>query len=109
LTIEANRISISTSKPIEEFATKIGDHAPYAYEMKKTVKEGKCVFLEKKRCIIYPLRPLICRFYPFELKITRNGKYEFLYTKECPGIGNGERLTKGYFKNLLEQLKISNM
>jgi len=108
LKIEAERIAEVIVKPIEEFAGKIEDHAPYIYEMRKSVKEGKCIFLENKRCTIYPLRPLICRFYPFELKITTNGKHKFLYTKECPGIGQGKKLTKNYFKNLFQQLTTPN-
>jgi len=105
LKLEAERIAEVTSKTIEEFARKAEGHAPYAYEMRKTKEEEKCVFLENKRCTIYPLRPLICRFYPFELKITKNGKCYFLYTKECQGIGKGKKLTKEYFKDLLHQLK----
>lgn len=108
LKMEAERISQATSKPIEELAVKIEDCEPYVYEMRKTAKERKCVFLKEKHCTIYALRPLICRFYPFELKNTKNGKYEFLYTKECLGIGKGKRLKKSYFRNLFQRLTTSN-
>jgi len=104
LKAEAERIAEATSRPIEEFAKKIENHAPYIYEMRKNVKDRRCIFLQDKLCTIYLLRPLICRFYPFELKITRNEKHEFIYTKECPGIGQGEKLTKKYFNNLFRQL-----
>lgn len=104
---EANRISTFTSKPIKKFLVKIEGHEPYVYEMKKTAKEGKCVFLKENLCTIYSSRPLICRFYPFELRTTENGKREFLYTMECPGLGKGRRLQKIYFKNLLQQLEAS--
>jgi Fe-S-cluster containining protein len=70
--------------------------------MKKTAENGKCVFLEKNRCTIYSLRPLICRFYPFELKIVANGKHKFLYTEECPSIGKGKTLNKNYFDELFQ-------
>ncbi len=96
---EAETISKVTSKPIEAFACRIVGHGPYLYEMKKG-KEGKCVFLERKDCNIYASRPLICRYYPFELKTERNEIFLFSPTKECPGIGLGEVLKESYFSNL---------
>jgi Fe-S-cluster containining protein len=102
LNTEAEQIVAATLQPISEFAVKIEDKAPYSYELKKTVEKGKCVFLKKNRCTIYSLRPLICMFYPFELKITANQKHEFLYTDECPGIGKGKTLSKNYFEKLFQ-------
>lgn len=100
---EAERISKVTSKPIEEFAAEIKDHEPYVYEMKKTTKKGKCTFLEDSICTIYVLRPLICRFYPFELWKSRTGRYTFLPTEECEGIGKGKQLKKEYYEKLFQQ------
>jgi Fe-S-cluster containining protein len=81
---------------------KVEGKAPYSYEMKKTAEDGKCVFLEKNHCAIYSMRPLICRFYPFELKIAANQKHKFRYTDECPGMGKGKMLGKNYFGKLLQ-------
>ncbi len=100
LTAEAAQIAAATSQPISEFTVDIKDKAPYRYEMKKA-KDGKCVFLENNCCTIYALRPLICRFYPFELKIADSGKYTFLYTSECSGINKGPTLSKNDFRKLL--------
>jgi Fe-S-cluster containining protein len=99
LRTEAEQIAKATLQPISEFTVKIKDKAPYSYEMKKT-KDGKCVFLENNCCTIYTVRPLICRFYPFELKIAHSGKYTFLYTPECSGINKGPILSKNYFRKL---------
>ncbi len=68
---EANVISAKTSLPKQEFTVQIADKAPYCYEMKKP-KEGKCFFLKDNQCSIYQQRPLICRFYPFELKFSED-------------------------------------
>lgn len=78
--------------------------------MKKTTANGKCVFLTKNRCTIYPIRPLICRFYPFELKTAANGKHQFSCTNECPSIGKGKPLSRNYFEKLfqLAQAKTKN-
>ena len=102
LSSEAEQIATATSQPIAKFAMKIDGKAPYSYEMKKTLENGKCVFLAKNRCTIYSLRPLICRFYPFELKMATNRKYSFLYTNECPSIGKGKTLNKNYFEKLFQ-------
>jgi Fe-S-cluster containining protein len=100
LRTEAEQIAKTILQPISKFAVKIKDRAPYSYEMKKRAEDGKCVFLENNRCTIYSLRPLICRFYPFELKILHSQKYKFLFTEECPGINKGRMLSEGYFRKM---------
>lgn len=97
---DAQTISNATSKPVESFATEVRGHSPYVYEMRKTGKDGKCVHLQDTDCGIYDLRPLVCRFYPFELTTMKSGKHEFLCTWECPGIGKGKRLERNYFQEL---------
>jgi Fe-S-cluster containining protein len=98
---EANKISIATNKPISEFASKIANKTPYSYEMTKTEK-GNCPFLKNNQCTIYPQRPLICHFYPFELKNTNNQPHEFHHTNECPGIGKGKTLKKTHYQKLFQ-------
>ena len=104
---EAEEIAAVTSKPVSVFANRIDGLKPYTYEMKKT-KDGACVFLADNLCTIYSLRPLICRFYPFELGKGENQKYQFSYTRECPGIDKGRILGAKYFIKLfmLAQTKL---
>lgn len=101
LTKETDKISEVSLRALETFACRIVGHEPYAYEMKKD-KEGKCVFLSQNRCIIYAVRPLICRCYPFELKPGKNGSHIFSSTSECPGLGSGEHLKEDYFNELFQ-------
>jgi Fe-S-cluster containining protein len=98
---EAERISEKTLKGIGEFADRIENCEPYSYRI-KTV-DGKCVFLRKNLCTIYDSRPLICRFYPFELKDDGKNKHVFAYTDECPCIGVGPELKRGYFEKLFSE------
>jgi len=56
--------------------------------MRKT-EDGGCIFLKGNSCSIYSIRPLIGKFYPFELKRTGKGRFIFAYTDECPGSGGG--------------------
>jgi len=103
LQAEAQTISKASNKRVEAFTVEVRNRQPYTYEMKKTLVEGKCVFLEGTHCRIYELRPLVCRFYPFRLTTSRDGKHRFHNTSECPGIGKGEKLTNRYFEELLKK------
>lgn len=102
LRIEAERLAQKTSMSIREFAEKVENCEPYIYRMRKTA-QGKCVFLKEKTCSVYALRPLVCRFYPFQLMNTGNGKFIFDYTTECPGIGKGSEMKKAFFAGLFEE------
>ncbi|MFX1374641.1 MAG: YkgJ family cysteine cluster protein [Promethearchaeota archaeon] len=62
--------------------------------------QGTCFFYDNKnkKCLIYSLRPMFCRSFPFSFKLSNNeknsGEKKFLISftvkaKEyCPGIGN---------------------
>jgi Fe-S-cluster containining protein len=101
LEVEAESISQKTHKGIDNFAEKLDGSEPYVYMMKKA-ENGKCVFLKGNLCTIYKTRPLICRFYPFELKEDENCKHVFAYTDECPAIGKGPYIEKSYFEKLFK-------
>ncbi len=97
---EADTISAATCLPKLTFTKQIVDKTPYFYEMKKD-DEGRCFFLKDNQCTIYTLRPLICRFYPFELKFDQDkNTHVFNFTLECPEIGKGKLLTKKDFEEL---------
>jgi Fe-S-cluster containining protein len=100
--VEAERISQETLKGIDEFAERVRGAEPYVYRMKKT-GEGKCVFLKDDSCSIYQIRPLICRFYPFQLKSFGKRKPMFTYTNKCPGIGKGTQLKRSFFEKLFNE------
>lgn len=97
---EATEISKEICLPKHDFTRQIADRKPYCYEMKKT-SEGKCVFLKDNKCTIYTLRPLVCRFYPFELKFEHDkDQHVFDFTFECPTIGKGKMMTLKDFEEL---------
>jgi Fe-S-cluster containining protein len=108
LASETNSISEHTCLPVEKFA-QVAEKAPYVYEMKK-LTDGKCLFLKNNQCSIYMHRPLICQFYPFELKFdAEKDNHIFSFTLECPTIGKGKTLNRVYFEELfrLAQQKLS--
>jgi Fe-S-cluster containining protein len=102
---EALKISEVIMKPADSFTKHTSGLNPYVYEIKKTSRDGKCLFLKGNECQIYDFRPLVCRFYPFELNLEKNGIARFAYTIECPGMGIGNRLCIDYFKDLIKQAK----
>ena len=89
-------------RDLNEFAEKIESFEPYIYQMRKN-EDGKCVFLKDNSCSIYQIRPLICRFYPFQLKNLGNNIYAFTYTDECSGIGKGLQLKRDFFERLFDK------
>jgi len=102
LKTEADLISKRTFKVLDKFAEKVEGFEPYIYQMTKT-EDGKCVFLKDNSCSIYEIRPLICRFYPFQLKKIRNSRFAFTYTDECTGIGEGPQLKRDFFQRLFQK------
>jgi len=97
---EVRQISNKTGLRPLSFASRSLRIQPYRYRMKK--RNGKCIFLDGKACRIYNIRPLICRFYPFSLKMGDNG-YRFEVSEECPGIGLGETLVPEEFERMVEE------
>ena len=56
--------------------------------------ENRCYFLdERRRCLVYPVRPIICRLYG----VAENMK--------CPYASPGEYLTEGEALNLIREVK----
>jgi Fe-S-cluster containining protein len=102
---EALHISDRTSTPVSEFANRLRGSEPYVYRLKKT-QEGKCTFLKGNSCSIYRIRPLVCRFYPFELRANSRGSHVFSYTDECPCIDHGVKLKREYFERLFRRLAV---
>ncbi len=102
---EAERISRVVLQPVGNFAFEIKGREPYTYEMRKTLEGGRCVFLDEKSCRVYAFRPLVCRFYPFELRADRDEKHIFSVTDECVGLGKGEPLRKKVFEGLFHEAR----
>jgi len=97
---ESKEIQKQTNIDVNNFCFEITDQQPYKFEMKKPHND-KCFFLKHNECSIYGFRPMICRFYPFELKFDeKQQKYVFTATAECLALNQGKRLTQMYFRKL---------
>ena len=55
--------------------------------------QGACLFFNNG-CIVYPVRPLQCRSYPFWFCNLRSASRWRHVQRECPGIGRGRLFAK---------------
>jgi len=99
---DTEQIAEFVGQQVTDFAKKVEGRQPFVFEMKKTRDGGQCLFLRDNKCTIYPKKPIICRFYPFELRFTTKKKFEFRCTTECPGVGKGRLLSDRYFRKLFQ-------
>jgi Fe-S-cluster containining protein len=97
---DALEISSATGIGLSEFAEENSSEAyPYAIRL----VNGRCFFLKPdNKCSIYPVRPLVCRFYPFVMQKVGE-TYVFHADPFCPGLGEGTYLDEEYFERLVEQ------
>lgn len=54
-------------------------------------ENGACVFLEDGRCLIYPVRPLQCRTFPFWPENLKDAASWQATKALCPGLGKGRQ------------------
>jgi Fe-S-cluster containining protein len=68
----------------ERLLLKYGD-SHFIQKSKEALLKTPCPFLKKDRCIIYPDRPLVCVFYPFQPgAINGNGEEVMALASSCP-------------------------
>jgi Fe-S-cluster containining protein len=81
-------LQISTNEFLQNYCRKEG----YRYSIKELKIGGQylCIFLEKNRCQIYPVRPTQCRTFPFWDRFSGSTDLKEL-KRECIGV---EELTK---------------
>lgn len=100
---DIKRIVSANGREPEDFSVPSRTRAPYQRKMRKL--EGRCIFLQGSTCSIYKARPLICRFYPFSLDVSEDGKLEIGFDSACQGIGKGKRRGRKFFRDLADLAK----
>ncbi|MDH7593545.1 MAG: YkgJ family cysteine cluster protein [Methanomicrobiales archaeon] len=68
------------ARPFPAFM-EVGDGSLVTFEWCLREERGECIFHSESGCIIYPVRPLICRTYPFVLDGSLVG------VSDCEGVG----------------------
>lgn len=71
----------------------------------KIKKNSECIFLNKKKCVIYKIRPTICRMYPYWFK-NEKGKIKIVVHAGCEYCGiEKHELTKKQLNQLVKTAK----
>ncbi len=67
-----------------------------AYMALRKMDSGDCIFLKDNQCMIHPIRPFVCRTFPFVFReVIGELKWGFSSMKDiCPGIGEGSKVTE---------------
>lgn len=64
-----------------DFYENLGDNL---YRLK--VEDNTCIFFRNGKCVIYDIRPLDCRLFPFDIIKDNDKYYLILYKLECINI-----------------------
>jgi Fe-S-cluster containining protein len=81
---EAERLAAFLGLPPEELQRRYLINSPLGPQM--ATRNGACIFLENTRCQVHPVKPRICREWPFLPALLQHPD-EFQAAKEaCPGF-----------------------
>jgi len=96
---DIKRVTRATRLEPDQFSVGLRGSFPYERRMRKI--RGRCAFLQGTRCAIYRERPLICRFYPFHLCRSEDGRLHIGFDSTCSGIGKGKIRDVEFFRSLV--------
>ena len=67
-----------------------------AFMALKKMENGDCIFLKEDLCMIHPVRPLVCKSFPFTFDESESERTWGLSAKKeiCPGLGTGPQITE---------------
>lgn len=83
-----------------------------AFVALKKMESGDCIFLKENLCMIHPIRPLVCRSFPFVFDDSNGQRTWGLSAKKeiCPGLGIGPQISESEIEEMantiLPRLKI---
>jgi len=88
---EASKISDRMRMPVEAFTRAIRFFGTEQLSLRER-QSGECVFYggETAKCLLYELRPLQCRLYPFWPSLLESKRAWEKEKRRCPGIGSGK-------------------
>lgn len=77
-----------------------------AYVALKKMENGDCIFLKDDQCMIHPIRPMVCRSFPFVFSVSNNQRNWGLSAKQeiCPGLGTGSKVSKTELDSLAKEV-----
>lgn len=99
ITSEAATVPIGLER-IPSIATERG----LAFMALKKMENGDCIFLKEDLCMIHPVRPLVCRSFPFVFNESDGERTWGISAKEeiCPGLGTGPQISETDLEELAD-------
>ena len=72
----------------------------------KTMENSECVFLKDHLCMIHPVRPVVCRSFPFVFDESDGQRTWGLSAKKeiCPGLGTGPEVSEIELEELADTI-----
>jgi len=68
-----------------------------------------CIFLDEHKCLIYPVRPVQCRTFPFWPQNLKSQRRWNDTMDECPGIGEGEPYDREEIEKIFEGAAVDSV
>ncbi len=80
---------------LERFPS-VATESGLSYIALKKMENGECVFLKEHLCMIHPVRPVVCRSFPFVFDESDGQRTWGLSAKKeiCPGLGTGPQVSE---------------
>ena len=77
-----------------------------AYIALKKMDNGDCIFLKDDLCMIHPVRPVVCKSFPFTFNDSDKEWSWGLSAKReiCPGLGTGPLITENDIRELAKTI-----
>ena len=77
-----------------------------AYVALKKMENGDCIFLKDDQCMIHPIRPMVCRSFPFVFSEDDGELSWGLSSKKgiCPGLGIGPMVSEEELISLAKEI-----
>jgi len=90
---------------LEKISSVATEHG-LAFMALKKMENGDCVFLKDNLCMIHPVRPLVCRSFPFVFNDSNGQRSWGLSAKKeiCPGLGIGPQVSEPEIEELADRI-----
>jgi Fe-S-cluster containining protein len=77
-----------------------------AFMALKKMENGDCIFLKEDLCMIHPVRPLVCKSFPFVFNESEDQRSWGLSAKKeiCPGLGTGPQILETEIGEIAESV-----
>ena len=87
----------------DDFIRSYCDETDGFIHFKENRTDGRCQFLEQKKCSVYIARPTQCRTWPFWSENMNAKTWNEDISKFCPGIGKGKKFTKKKIDKIIKK------